>query len=483
MKNKIRFWQSMNFRIAATFVVLLLFSVGAIGLYFISALNQFNIEIKNITTFFLTFIILFGVVALLVALLIARSITKPLEEIRKAALQISKGDYSNKIQVHGNDEISQLAGTFNELSDRIESTQESMESERNRLNSVLAHMTDGVIATDRRGKVITINEMALSQLNLESDQVLGSSILDILKISSTFSLRRILEENPTILVEVENELDEEPSVLHVEFSMIRRESGFISGLVAVFHDVTESSKTERERQQFVSSVSHELRTPLTSMRSYLEALIDGAWQDPEIAPNFLGVTLKETERMIRMINDLLSLSRMDSGVVALQKEFVNYNNFLNFILDRFDMIAKEKNLDGKRFVIKRQFTKKDLWVELDTDKLTQVIDNIMNNAMKYSPDGGQITVRLMDTHSNVILSITDQGLGIPRKDLAKIFERFYRVDKARARAQGGTGLGLSIAKDIVKAHGGQIWAESQEGRGSTFLIALPYEPYEDEEWE
>jgi len=456
--------------------------VGAI--YVRSVTESEYQQLRNVSTIFYSILLIAGVMALLVALIISRSITRPIEDIREQALRITGGDFSSKLAIHGQNEISQLALTVNQLSDRIESTQENMESERNRLNSVLAHMTDGVIATDRRGKIIIINEMALSQLNLESGEVLGKSILDILKISETYSLRRIIEENPTILVEVENDLDDEPTALHVDFSMIRRESGFISGLVAVFHDVTESSKTERERQQFVSSVSHELRTPLTSMRSYLEALVDGAWQDEEIAPNFLKVTLSETDRMIRMINDLLNLSRMDAGVVTLKKEFVNLNDLVNFVLDRFDMIAKEEKTDNQnpcRFV--RAFTKRDLWVEIDTDKITQVLDNLLNNALKYSPDGGKITVKLMETHNNIILSISDEGLGIPRKDLGKIFDRFYRVDKARARAQGGTGLGLAIAKDIIKAHNGQIWAESQENRGSTFFIALPYEPYEDEEWD
>ena len=246
------------------------------------------------------------------------------------------------------------------------------------------------------------------------------------------------------------------------------------------HDVTEQEKNEQERREFVSNVSHELRTPLTSMRSYIEALSEGAWQDPEIAPNFLKVTLDETDRMIRMINDLLSLSRMDSGNAQLQLEYINFNELVSFVLDRFDMMVTNEN---KKYVIRREFTKRELWVEVDTDKMIQVIDNIMNNAIKYSPDGGVITVKLMETHNNIVLSINDQGLGIPKKDLTKIFDRFYRVDKARARQQGGTGLGLAISREVIKSHGGAIWAESRENRGSTFYIMLPYEPYEEDWWE
>ena len=185
-----------------------------------------------------------------------------------------------------------------------------------------------------------------------------------------------------------------------------------------------------------------------------------------------------------MINDLLSLSRMDAGTTKLNLEYVNINELFNYILDRFDMIIKkEEDPKKKKHTIERYFTKKDLWVEIDTDKFTQVIDNIMNNAIKYSPDGGVITTRLLETHNHVILSISDQGLGIPRKDLGRIFDRFFRVDKARSRKQGGTGLGLAISKEVINMLGGQIWVDSVEGKGSTFYISLPYVPYEEEDWD
>lgn len=200
----------------------------------------------------------------------------------------------------------------------------------------------------------------------------------------------------------------------------------------------------------------------------------------------MKVTQDETDRMIRMINDLLSLSRMDSGTVKLDLELVNINGLVNYILDRFDMMLKKDKIDTrdiktKNYTIKRNFTKRDLWVELDTDKFIQVVDNIMNNAIKYSPDGGVITCRLLETHNNVILSISDQGLGIPKKDLGHVFDRFFRVDKARSRAQGGTGLGLAISKEVIELHHGRIWVDSVEGKGSTFYISLPYEEYSEED--
>ena len=205
-----------------------------------------------------------------------------------------------------------------------------------------------------------------------------------------------------------------------------------------------------------------------------------------MSPRFLKVVEDETERMIRMINDLLSLSRMDSGTTKLDLEYVNIGELFNYILNRFDMIIKNETADDsdqKKYTIDRHITNKSLWVEIDPDKFTQVIDNIMNNAVKYSPDGGVITARLTDTHNHVILSIADQGLGIPRKDLRHVFDRFFRVDKARSRKQGGTGLGLAISKEVINLLGGQIWVNSTEGKGSTFYIALPYVPFEEDDWD
>ncbi len=450
------------------------------ALYVKSDIEDQYQQIKNIAVIFVTASLLAVGISMVVAILIAHSITQPIGEMREQALRIARGDYSRKVTVHGKDELGQLALTFNQLAEQIEETQDAMESERNRLNSVLSHMSDGVVATDRRGKVITINDMALSLLGISKEAAIGQNILNLLDIEKDYTLRKILESTEELLIERNESNYGDNKIIRVEFSMIRRESGFISGLVAVLHDVTEQEQNERDRREFVSNVSHELRTPLTSMRSYIETLSEGAWQDQEMAPRFLKITLDETDRMIRMINDLLDLSRMDNDNLKLNIEMVNFNELVNFVLDRFDVIIANSE---KKYRIVREFTQRPLFVEVDTDRMIQVIDNIMNNAIKYSPDGGKITVRLIETHNNVILSITDQGLGIPKKDISRIFDRFYRVDKARARKQGGTGLGLAISKEVVKALGGTIWATSIENYGSTFYISLPYEPFEEEWWD
>lgn len=438
-------------------------------------------QINDITIIFFRASMIAAVVTVILALFISRAITKPISEMKKQAIQMAEGDYSGQVKIYGQDELGQLSLAVNNLSTKVEEAQESTEAERRRLDGVLAHMSDGVVATDRRGKVVIINETALDLLNLTQDYALGRSILEILKIEHHFTFRQLLETQEELILDFSTEENE--VTLRGEFSLIQRETGFISGLVCVLHDITEQEKVERERRDFVSNVSHELRTPLTSMRSYLEALNDGAWKDPEIAPKFLAVTQEETDRMIRMISDLLNLSRMDAGKDVLSLEYVNINELFSHVLNRFDMMIQSNDKPEKPFVIKREFTKRDLWVEVDADKMIQVMDNIMNNAIKYSPAGGTITCRLVETHNSVVLSIADEGLGVPKKDIPHVFDRFFRVDKARARSMGGTGLGLAISKEVVQKHGGKIWLESAENVGSTFFIALPYVPYEEDEWE
>ena len=456
--------------------------VGAV--YIRASLESVYDSLNNVTAIFATAALIATVIGLLLAIILSSAITRPIDEMKKQTARIAKGDYSGQVHVYGKDELGQLAEAVNNLSVRVEESQEQSESERRRLDSVLTHMSDGVIATNRRGKVNIINQAACDYLDVNEEDTLGKSILDVLDIREDYTLHDLLENQEEITLDMS--ADDHDQILHAYFSLIQRESGFISGIVCVLRDVTEQEKIDRELRQFVSNVSHELRTPLTSMRSYIEALNDGAWKDPEVAPSFLKVTQEETDRMIRMINDLLKLSRMDSGRVKLDLELVNLNELFNYVLDRFEMMLEKDNNDthstkSKNYTIKRDFTKKDLWVEIDTDKFIQVIDNIMNNAIKYSPNGGVITCRLLETKNHVILSISDQGLGIPKKDLNHVFDRFFRVDKARSRAQGGTGLGLAISKEVIEMHHGKIWADSVEGQGTTFYISLPYHEYDDDE--
>ena len=435
-----------------------------------------------LTSDFIFILILLGFILVVTLLLLEnRRDNIRLKEINQKVKDLIAGDYSQVLDLQGSTEITNITNNLNDLSEVIRLTQENLEQESKRLNSILSYMTDGVLATNRRGQITMINDMAKKQLGVQKEDVLNKSILELLKIEDEYELRDLITQIPELTIDSQDANGEYLS-LRVRFALVRRESGFISGLVAVLHDTTEQEKEERERRLFVSNVSHELRTPLTSVKSYLEALDEGALYDP-VAPDFIKVSLDETNRMMRMVTDLLHLSRIDNASTQLDVELINFTAFITFILNRFDKMRSQD--DEKKYELVRDYPINSVWIEIDTDKMTQVIDNILNNAIKYSPDGGKITVSMKTTDDQMILSIKDQGLGIPKQDLPKIFDRFYRVDRARSRAQGGTGLGLAIAKEIIKQHNGFIWAKSEYGKGSTFTIVLPYDKdaVKEEIWE
>ena len=435
-----------------------------------------------LTSDFIFILILLGFILVIILLLLEnRRDNIRLKQINQKVKDLIAGDYSRVLDMQGSSEITNITNNLNDLSEVIRLTQENLEQETKRLNSILSYMTDGVLATNRRGQITMINDMAKKQLGIVKEEALNKSILELLKIEDEYELRDLITQIPELMIDSQNANGEYLS-LRVRFALIRRESGFISGLVAVLHDTTEQEKEERERRLFVSNVSHELRTPLTSVKSYLEALDEGALYDP-VAPDFIKVSLDETNRMMRMVTDLLHLSRIDNATTRLDVELINFTAFITFILNRFDKMRSQD--EEKKYELVRDYPINSVWIEIDTDKMTQVIDNILNNAIKYSPDGGKITVSMKTTDDQMILSIKDQGLGIPKQDLPKIFDRFYRVDRARSRAQGGTGLGLAIAKEIIKQHNGFIWAKSEYGKGSTFTIVLPYDKdaVKEEVWE
>ena len=435
-----------------------------------------------LTSDFIFILILLGFILVVTLLLLEnRRDNIRLKQINQKVKDLIAGDYSQVLDMQGSSEITNITNNLNDLSEVIRLTQENLEQESKRLHSILSYMTDGVLATNRRGKITMINDMAKKQLGVQKEEVLNKSILELLKIEDEYDLRDLITQVPELMIDSQDANGEYLS-LRVRFALVRRESGFISGLVAVFHDTTEQEKEERERRLFVSNVSHELRTPLTSVKSYLEALDEGALSEP-VAPDFIKVSLDETNRMMRMVTDLLHLSRIDNATSHLDVELINFTAFITFILNRFDKMRGSD--EEKKYELVRDYPITSVWIEIDTDKMTQVIDNILNNAIKYSPDGGKITVTMKTTDDQMILSISDQGLGIPKQDLPRIFDRFYRVDRARSRAQGGTGLGLAIAKEIIKQHKGFIWAKSEYGKGSTFTIVLPYDKdaVKEEVWE
>ncbi|QBK24845.1 cell wall metabolism sensor histidine kinase WalK [Ureibacillus thermophilus] len=447
--------------------------IGAI--YIESNIEKVYDQMSDINRIFAVGTAISLVITVILGILIARTITRPILDMRKQAQAMSRGNFSRKVRVYGDDEIGQLAIAFNHLTNRLQEAQSSTEAERRKLASVLANMTDGVIATDRKGKIILINDPALSFLKVTREDTLNRPIASVLGIENQYSFEDLINMKEPLSLDFSTE--ESPLILRASFSVIQKETGFVNGLITVLHDITEQEKIEMERREFVANVSHELRTPLTTMRSYLEALADGAWKDENIAPHFINVVQTETERMIRLVNDLLNLSKMDSKDYQLNKEVVEFNSFFHRIIDRFEM-SKSQNVKFIRYIPETPY-----FVEIDTDKLTQVIDNIISNAIKYSPDGGNIRFGFTVQGNMLKVMISDDGMGIPKENLGKIFDRFYRVDKARSRAMGGTGLGLAIAKEMIKAHNGTIWAESEEGVGTTIFFTLPYEIDGAGDWE
>lgn len=447
----------------------------------ITEMDRINEQREKVTDLFLRAILIAILAGFILSFVLSQGITTPIENMRQQALRISEGVYDYPAQVFGHDEIGELAVTLNDLAEKVRHAQESTESEKQRLDGVLRHMTDGVIGTDRRGNVLLVNERALQLLDMYHNEAVGQPILELLGLDQEYKLTNFLKGDHEVLVH--KLIDKIESILKCEFSVIRRETGFVTGLVCVIQDVTEQEKNEQERRSFVSNVSHELRTPLTSIKSYSEALVDGAWEDPSIAPEFLDVIQSEANRMIRMIGNLLDLSKLDGGHITPNLEYIDFRRLVNFILDRAQFTLESEGNKNK-YHIRRQITRNEIYVEIDQDRITQVIDNLMNNAMKYSPDGSEITVTLADYQNHVIFSVKDQGLGIAQKDIPYLFDRFYRVDKARSRQQGGTGLGLAISKEVIEMHGGKIWVESEENKGSTFYFSLPYVELELEDgWE
>ncbi|EQA5889147.1 TPA: cell wall metabolism sensor histidine kinase WalK [Listeria monocytogenes] len=447
--------------------------IGAI--YLVADIESVYKQVDDITNIFITGTLIAMIITAVLGILLSRTITKPIIEMKRQAYAMARGNYSRKVKVYGVDEIGELADSFNTLTKRVQEAQAMTEGERRKLSSVLAYMTDGVIATDRRGKVILINTPAEKMLRVKHESANGRSIIDVLDIGDTYQFEDLMEVDGSLTMD-RSTLDK-PYVLRANFSVIQRETGFNNGVIAVLHDITDQEKVDQERRDFVSNVSHELRTPLTSMHSYLEALSDGAWEDKEIAPRFLEVTQNETERMIRLVNDLLKLSRMDGGREQLEKSFVNFTDFFNHIIDRFEMMKKET------IMFKRHIPREPVIIEIDEDKVMQVLDNIISNANKYSPDGGRISFYLKKFEDEIEVSIADEGLGVPDEDLANVFDRFFRVDKARSREMGGTGLGLAIAREVIEAHGGRIWAERNKTKGTIIKFTLPYSDLPEDDCE
>ncbi|MFC5703102.1 cell wall metabolism sensor histidine kinase WalK [Cohnella faecalis] len=439
--------------------------VGAV--YIVASMRDLYETVEGINRIFYTAILIaLGLTAIL-GVLLAGTITAPIKALTRQAAAVAEGRFDQRVPVFGNDEIGHLSVAFNDMTDRLSEALRINEEETEKLASILSNMSDGVLATDELGRVIVMNRRA--RILLGKQEMEGRTLSEALGTGKEPIADTLKGQESSLMLRQEAGEDGEEPLFRVTLTPIRRRDKGVAGAIAVIQDVTEFEKLEQSRREFVANVSHELRTPLTTIKSYAEALDDGAMDERSLAERFVGVIRSETERMIRLVNDLLHLSRFDSGRVLLRRQQTVISDMLEEVVDRFSFQLRQKAITA---TVRVEPNVESVW--LDRDGIDQVLDNLVSNAIKYTLDGGTISLTAARNDSGQLeLCVQDTGIGIPKKDLARIFDRFYRVDKARSRNMGGTGLGLSIAQEIVRAHGGTVALDSEMGAGTSVTVLLP----------
>jgi two-component system phosphate regulon sensor histidine kinase PhoR len=424
-----------------------------------------SVLIEDIKSYLFFFLIL-AAITIVLGWRLTNSIVKPLETVTKTAAKISEGELSERIPVRRyNSEIEKLARMFNFMAEELEEKITEISQEKNRIEAILESMVDGVIAVDEEGKVALINPAARRIFNIEAEKVKGKEL-----ISSLFShridmyLERAFDKKESISREIKYKNPDE-KIIHATFIPLLDEKENVTGGVIVLTDITELRKLETVRNDFVANVSHELRTPLTSMVGYLDTLLESDIKDPETRDRFLKIIKEETDRLSILIKDLLNLSKIESQTFDLEKD--NLKKVLDKVINLLKKNAANKNID-----FKVEIPKNLPLVYMVREQIKQVMINLIDNAIKYTQEGGEVKVKVEAEGDKVYISVKDNGIGIPATDQERIFERFYRVDKARSRALGGTGIGLSIVRNIIKQHGSDIRVKSREGSGSEFSFYL-----------
>lgn len=402
------------------------------------------------------------IICVVLSFLLAQILITPIRALTAGTRQVAAGDFPEKLDVTSRDEIGVLTRNFNYMSQVLHDTLQEAENERNKLSTLFLHMTDGVVAFDAAGAVIHFNPAAT--------QMLGRNLDAACRFAEIFGqetdLQFVLALKGPEYVEAEKTVDERSLELFMApFSA----EGARGGVIVVIHDVTEQRKNEQTRREFVANVSHELRTPLTNVKSYAETIVSaGDELPPALRSQFLGVIINEADRMTRIVQDLLTLSKFDYGKMEMN---ISRFSFSKALQDVYEAVA----IDAKNHehVLTLQAAKGLPEVNGDRERIEQVLMNIVSNAIKYTPNGGRIEICAGTSADHVWASVSDNGIGIPEKDLPRLFERFYRVDKARSRESGGTGLGLSIAREILSQHKGDIQIESVYGQGTRVTVTLP----------
>lgn len=399
-------------------------------------------------------------ISVLLSFLLSKTMISPIERLTEGAERVAAGDFSSTIDVESSDEIGILTTTFNNMAAVLQETLMKVESERNKLDTLFLHMTDGVVAFAGDGSIVHCNPAASAMLEHDVSSMDYRSLFgELFSLEELTQLRR-----PNFK---EAEMNIHGKYLEIYFAPFDNEGS--SGVMTVLHDVTAQRKNEEMRKEFVANVSHELRTPLTNVRSYAETLRDTEEVPRETENSFLDIIIGETDRMTHIVQDLLTLSRLDSGRADLKMTRFHFGEAISSVCRAVELDAQRHHHTLERLYVMEELP----MVVGDRDRLEQVMMNVVGNAIKYTPDGGYIQVNAGADAENVWMEVSDNGIGIPRKDWNRIFDRFYRVDKARSRESGGTGLGLSIAKEIVQRHGGTIGLTEHQGPGTTVRIVLP----------
>lgn len=399
------------------------------------------------------------IISVLLSLLLAKTMVTPLQRLTHGLQEVAEGDFSKSLEVTSQDEIGILTENFNDMAQQLATTIAAVENERNKMDTLFLHMADGVVAFDRAGGVIHVNPAAAEMLRRSVQ--MGDDYAEL--FGDLFPFSEV--ERATVPLSAERVIDGQ----YLELLMAPLSKANQGGVMVLIHDVTQQREAEQMRKEFVANVSHELRTPLTNIRSYAETLEDGYGDlPPKTAKNFLGVILNESDRMTHIVQDLLTLSRFDSGRSELH---LDRFPFAKAVEDTYQAFLMDAQKHGHTFTLK--LAEGLPQVLADRERVVQVMVNIVSNAVKYTPDGGTIVVSAGASENRVWLQVDDNGIGIPQGDRERIFERFYRVDKARSRQSGGTGLGLSIAKEIMALHSGDLYLVDREGPGLSIRMELP----------
>lgn len=427
-------------------------------------------ETDNIITSIFTIMIqalLIGLsLSVLLSLLLSKTIILPIQSLTNKASRLSEGDFDEIIEARSDDEIGRLTNTFNRMALELKDTLHEIRSEKDKSETILRHMTDGVVAFTKLGEVMHINPAAKELLKVSDE--------DDMSFESLFGSKTDVNIDKLLFLPhfkgTEQNITTDTNELIVHFAPFKNTDGS-DGIIAVIQDITEQKRLDNARREFVANVSHELRTPLTTVKSYAETLIELSEDngtDDSMTRSFLNIINGEADRMTRLVKDLLLLSRLDYSLKDMPREPFDISKMIHSLCDRLSITSKEK----QQTLVYEPTNALPLYIG-SPDRIEQVLINIITNAVKYTPQGGTIRVTTMHMYSSITIKVTDNGIGIPEDKLEHIFERFYRVDKARSREMGGTGLGLAIAKEIVEAHDGTIEIKSKSGSGTEVIITLP----------